>query len=189
MKLPSRCAGFTLSELLIVLVICGVVLTAGVPQFLTYTKNQEVATVANAFFAALNLARSEAIQRGRRVDLAPRDGVNWENGWVVFINKTGDTNLRFDAGDQLIYSHEPVTSGLRIATTLSDKSAAYIAYNGSGRTRSNLSDRSPQWGSWQFSFNGAVRLVRLGFLGRARICNPASDKTCTFAQGAAPDTD
>lgn len=185
----SLCPGFTLPELLVVLAIAGILLAAGLPGFRHLMHNQQVATAAGEFLAALHLTRSEAIQRGRRVDLAPRDSINWENGWVVFVNKDGDTNLMFDAGDLLINSHDPLPSGIRVTTTLSDKSAAYIAYNGSGRPRSNLSERTPQWGSWQFSRNGATRLVRLGLLGRARICNPASDKTCTFSADAAPETD
>jgi len=183
-----RPAGFTLPELLIVLAIAGVLLAAGMPGLRTYTQNQQLATTANAFLGALNLARSEAIRRGSRVDLAPRDGVTWENGWVVFANKPGDGNLQFDAGDELIYSHEKLPPGLMMATTLSDRSAPYIAYNGNGRTRNNISDRAPQWGSWQFSLDGRSRLVRLGILGRARICNPAEDRSCTFASAPAPAT-
>jgi len=183
-----RPAGFTLPELLIVLAIAGVLLAAGMPSLRTYTQNQQLATTANAFLGALNLARSEAIRRGSRVDLAPRDGVTWENGWVVFANKPGDGNLQFDAGDELIYSHEKLPPGLMMATTLSDRSAPYIAYNGNGRTRNNISDRAPQWGSWQFSLDGRSRLVRLGILGRARICNPAEDRSCTFASTPAPAT-
>ncbi len=183
-----RPAGFTLPELLIVLAIVGVLLAAGMPSLRTYTQNQQLASAANAFLGALNLTRSEAIRRGSRVDLAPRDGVTWENGWVVFANKPGDGNLQFDAGDELIYRHEKLPPGLMMATTLSDRSAPYIAYNGNGRTRNNISDRAPQWGSWQFSLDGRSRLVRLGILGRARICNPADDKTCTFTQASTPAT-
>jgi type IV fimbrial biogenesis protein FimT len=182
-------AGFTLPELLIVLTIVGVLLAAGMPSLRTYTQNQQLASAANTFLGALNLARSEAVRRGSRVDLAPREGGKWESGWVVFVNKPGDGNLQFDTGDELIYSHEKLPAGLTMATTLSDKSAPYIAYNGNGRTRNNISDRAPLWGSWQFSLEGRTRLVRLGILGRARICNPADDNTCTFTQASAPATD
>jgi type IV fimbrial biogenesis protein FimT len=183
-----RLAGFTLPELLIVLAIVGVLLAAGMPGLRTYTQNQQLANAANAFLGALNLARSEAIRRGRRVDLAPRDGSKWESGWVVFANKLGDANLQFDTGDELIYSHEQLPSGFTMATKLSDKSASYIAYNGNGRTRNNISDRAPLWGSWQFSLDGRTRLIRLGILGRARICNPTDDASCTFTVNPAPAT-
>ncbi|ASU37743.1 hypothetical protein hmeg3_05155 [Herbaspirillum sp. meg3] len=173
-------AGFTLPELLIVLCIIGILLAAGVPSFRAYLQTQQVITASSQFLFALNLARSEAIQRGARVDLAPRDGLRWENGWVVFLNKNGDGRPQFDAGDELIYSYDDRIPGLQVATTLSDKSYPYIAYNGNGRPRSNLSVLTSQWGSWQFSLNGKERVVRVTLAGRARLCNPADDASCRF---------
>ncbi len=180
----ARCirrAGFTLPELLIVLGIVGVLLAAGVPSFRAYLQTRQLVTASSQFLFALNLARSEAIQRGARVDLGPRDGLYWEKGWVVFVNKNGDSRPQFDAGDELIYSHDDLATGLQVATTLSDKSYPYIAYNGNGRPRNNLNALTPQWGSWQFSLNGKERVVRLTLAGRARLCNPADDTSCRFS--------
>ncbi len=177
-------AGFTLPELLIVLGIVGILLAAGVPGFRAYLQTQQLVTASSQFLFALNLARSEAIQRGARVDLGPRDGLHWEKGWVVFVNKTGDSRPQFDAGDALIYSHDDLATGLQVATTLSDKSYPYIAYNGNGRPRNNASALTPQWGSWQFSLNGKERVVRVTLAGRARLCNPADDASCRFSGAA-----
>ncbi|MFL9881352.1 GspH/FimT family pseudopilin [Herbaspirillum rhizosphaerae] len=174
-------AGFTLPELLIVLCIIGILLAAGVPSFRTYLQTQQVITASSQFMFALNLARSEAIQRGARVDLGPRDGLHWENGWVVFVNKPRDSQPQFDTGDELIYSYDDRIPGLQVATTLSDKSYPYIAYNGNGRPRSNLNALTPQWGSWQFSLNSKERVVRITLAGRARLCNPADDASCRFS--------
>ncbi|WP_050477967.1 GspH/FimT family pseudopilin [Herbaspirillum rhizosphaerae] len=178
---PVRHKGFTLPELLVVLSIVGILLAAGVPSFRSYLQTQQVVTASSQFLFALNLARSEAIQRSARVDLAPRDGLHWENGWVVFVNKNGDSRPQFDAGDELIYSHDDLATGLQVATTLSDKSYPYIAYNGNGRPRSNLNALTSQWGSWQFSLNGKARVVRLTLAGRARLCNPSDDAGCRFS--------
>lgn len=182
-RFPS--AGFTLPELMIVLGIVGILLTAGMPSFRDYLQTQQVATASDQFLFALNLARSEAIQRGARVDLGPRDGVHWEKGWVVFVNKSGDSHPQFDAGDELIYSHDDLATGLQVATTLSDKSYPYIAYNGNGRPRNNLNALTPQWGSWRFSLNGRERVVRVTLAGRARLCNPADDGSCRFSGSSA----
>ncbi|MFZ1180411.1 MAG: GspH/FimT family pseudopilin [Herbaspirillum sp.] len=174
-----RHTGFTLPELLIVFSIVAILLAAGVPSFRTYLHRQQVVTAANQFLFALNLARSEAIRRASRVDVTPRDGRHWENGWVVFINH--DHRPQFDPGDELLYSYDGFAHELQIATTLSDKSYPYIAYNGSGRTRSNLSAQTPQWGSWRFSLHGQERIVRVTLASRARLCNPADDVSCRFA--------
>lgn len=186
-NMPRRHAGFTLPELLIVLAIIGILLAAGMPSFRSYLQAQQVATAAQQFLFALNLARSEAIQRSARVDVAPRDGLQWENGWVVFIKQDNNVSPKFSAGDQLIYSYDALPPGLRVATTLSNKTSAHIAYNGNGRTRTHLSAMTPQWGSWKFSLNGMERLVRLPLAGRARICNPADDASCKFTGATTPD--
>lgn len=178
-----RSAGFTLPELLIVLAIVGVLLAAGVPSFRAYLQELQLATASNRFLLVLKLARSEAIQRGGRVDVAPRDGRDWAKGWVVFVNQD-DSRPQFDAGDQLLYSDDDLPAGLQVATTLSDKSYPYIAYNGNGRPRNNRSALTAQWGSWQFALDGKQRIVRITLSGRARLCNPDDDVSCRFTGGA-----
>jgi type IV fimbrial biogenesis protein FimT len=175
--------GFTLIELLVVLSIIALVLSAGLPSFRQYLQAQQVITSADQFMFALKLARSEAMQRGSRVDLAPLDGTHWERGWHVFVKQPGDSSLQYAAGDQVLHSHTPGLPALRIVTRLSDRSAAYIAYNGNGRARSNASALSRQWGSWQFSVADQVRLIRITLAGRVRLCNPDNDNSCHFSGG------
>lgn len=179
-----RPSGFTLPELLIVLAIIGILLSAGMPMFRAQLQGWQVATAAHEFLFALNLARSEALQRSARVDLAPRDGLHWESGWLVFIKQEGDTRPQFTPGDQLIYSHAALPPGLLVSTTLSNKTYPYIAYNGSGRARTHFNAMTPQWGSWKFALGDAERLVRLSLAGRPRVCNPAYDASCKFSDPA-----
>lgn len=176
-----RADGFTLPELLVVLSIVAILLAAGLPRFHTYLQTQQVVTAAGQFLFALNLARSEAMQRGIRVDLVPRDGNNWDSGWKVFVNASGDIKPSFDNGATLIYSHEQAVENLRIIAKLSDKSSAYIAYNSNGRTRTNAGPLTRQWGSLKFSLNGHSRLIRINLAGRARLCNPDDDTSCRFS--------
>jgi type IV fimbrial biogenesis protein FimT len=171
-------SGFTLLELLVVLSIIGLLLSSAIPSYREHLLEQQVLTSADQFLFALKLARSEAIQRRTRVDLAPREGSDWQAGWLVFINKPGDSNLHFDHGDQLLHSHEQLPPQLRVTTTLNDRSTPYIAYNGNGRTRTNTSTLTRQWGSLRFSLGGHSRQIVLNMAGRARLCNPAKDKSC-----------
>jgi type IV fimbrial biogenesis protein FimT len=173
--------GFTLIELLLVLSIVALLLSAGLPSFRQYLQAQQVITVADQFLFALRLARSEAMQRSSRVDMAPHDGNHWENGWHVFVKRPGDSSLQYAAGDQVIHSHTPDLPALRIVARLSDRSGAYIAYNGNGRTRTNAGALARQWGSWQFSVAGHVRLIRINLAGRARLCNPDNDSSCQLS--------
>lgn len=170
--------GFSLIELLTVLVIAAIILGIGVPGFKGILQNQRMTTTVNDLFAAMHLARSEAIQRGRRVDLVPADGQSWASGWVVYVDQ--NDNHRPDDGDSIVFSHDAVPDGIGIAAILSDSDAQYLAYDGTGRTRTNASSQSPQFGTWLFSQDNKVkRRIKVGFLGRPRICDPDTDSSCT----------
>lgn len=94
--------GFTLIELMVTLVIAAIVLGLGVPSFSNLIKNNRLTAAANDYIAAVNLARSEAIHRGARVNieaLVPGvAGNEWGGGWKVAI-EGGATLRSFDALD------------------------------------------------------------------------------------------
>ncbi len=162
--------------------IAVILLAIGVPSFHSLIQHQRLSTAVNAFFGAINLTRSEAIQRGARVDMVPSDGVDWANGWVVFIDQ--NNNQLVESGEQLIFSHGPVSGKMAIKSVMTDSSKPYLAYNGTGRTRTNASGQSPQLGTVSFFLDTKVRRIKLNFAGRARTCNPEQDKTCTGADDA-----
>jgi type IV fimbrial biogenesis protein FimT len=56
--------GFTITELVITVVIFGILTAMGVPAYTQFVRDSRRAAVLNEFSAALNLARSEAIKRG-----------------------------------------------------------------------------------------------------------------------------
>lgn len=83
--------GFTLMEILIVIVMIGVLLGIAAPSFTNFTASQRVKTASFDLYAALNLARSEALKRRQQVTVAPATGTDWSSGWTV---KVGTTTLR-----------------------------------------------------------------------------------------------
>ena len=86
--------GFTIVEILLVIVIMGVLLTIAAPSFVSFTANQKVNTASFELYAAMMFARSEAIKRRQDVTVAPVSG-DWKNGWTVVTNVGGvDTALR-----------------------------------------------------------------------------------------------
>jgi type IV fimbrial biogenesis protein FimT len=170
-------SGFSLVELLMVISISAILLAVGIPGFGALINKQRVVTTANDFFMSISLTRSEAIRRGARVDMAPIDGTDWAKGWVVFVDK--NNNQIQDSGDETIAIHQVELRGMTIQSGLTDSSRPYLAYNGTGRTRTNSSSQTPQLGTISFTLDGQVRRIKLNFLGRPRLCNPDIDNTCT----------
>ena len=74
--------GFTIIEILLVIVIMGVLLTIAAPSFVTFTSSQKVKTASFDLYAALMFARSEAIKRRASVTITPVSS-DWKNGWTV----------------------------------------------------------------------------------------------------------
>jgi type IV fimbrial biogenesis protein FimT len=156
---------------MVVLAVVAILLAVGIPGLRGIVQSQKIATTASDLFAAIHLARSEAIQRGARVDLVPAgDGTDWSRGWVVLIDKNG--NQRADPGEQIIFSHGPVAAGVTIKAAFTDAKTQYLAYNGSGRTRTNANSQAPQLGSWSIVLDNEARRIVINFLGRPRVCNP-----------------
>jgi type IV fimbrial biogenesis protein FimT len=166
--------GFTLPEILIVIAVALTLLSLGAPGFRALIENQKLTTTVNDFFAALNLVRSEAIQRGARVDMMPIDGGgDWTQGWVVFVDS--NETRKPDMGDEIIFTHGPAAAGLAIEDNIKGSEVKYIAYNGTGRTQSNEGGQAPRFGSFFFRRDGKVlRKIKINFLGRTSVCTPVS---------------
>jgi len=167
-RMATGIRGFTLIELLTVLAIVAIVLGIGVPNMRSLLQSQRVSVAANDLLASINLARSEAIKRGRRVDLVPADGESWNSGWMVFIDEDGD--LEPDSDEQVIFSEGPVGDGLNIDSNM----PPYLAYQGNGRTRTDASAYTPLFGKFVLTAGAQQREIRINMLGRARVCNPDS---------------
>lgn len=173
----DRPAGFSLIELMVVLAIAAILLGIGVPSFRDFIQSQKITAAVNDFFASINLARSEAIQRGARVDVVPVDpDGDWAKGWVVFID--ANNNQRPDADEQVIFVHDPVLAEIAITASMMGSAVQYIAYTGTGRTRTNASSQVPQAGNITFKLNDQTRKIIINFLGRPRVCNPGIDNNC-----------
>jgi type IV fimbrial biogenesis protein FimT len=173
---PKRSQGIFMVELMVVLAIAALLLGIGIPGFIDLIRNQRLTTTVNEFFVAVNLARSEAITRGARVDLVPAgDGTDWARGWVVLIDR--NNNQKADDGDQIIYSHGPVPDGIAIKAQFPDPGGQYLAYAANGHTRTSASSQARRMGHWLFTLDNRARKIVINFLGRPRTCDPNVDPT------------
>ena len=166
-RVKSARSGHTLAEMLFVLAIAAILASLAAPAMRAMLQQHRLSTTVNDFFAAVTLARSEAVRRGAQVVLLPA-GAGWRSGWVVAIDR--NANLQYDAGDELLYSHAPPAADVVISGSFTDNSRPYLAYGASGQSRSRTG--AAQAGSWQFSCGGQRRKIIVNFLGRPRSCNP-----------------
>jgi type IV fimbrial biogenesis protein FimT len=133
--LPSK-RGFTLIELMIVLVILGALIAAATPGFTKWIANTKVRTTAESIQNALMQAKSEAISTNRKVQFVlttaepiatsvPATGTNTGRNWIIQAVAQGGTTFdQFiqgrslgDGGNQvLINSGSAATGCTRQAT-------------------------------------------------------------------------
>lgn len=83
--------GFTLIELMVTVAVLVIVLSIAIPSFSNMLLNNRISTTAYEVQAAMQLARSEAVQRKRVVTLCRanaaftkcEDGKDWTQGWLL----------------------------------------------------------------------------------------------------------
>ncbi|RJG00079.1 pilus assembly protein FimT [Noviherbaspirillum saxi] len=164
-------------ELLTVLAVMAILLGIAAPSFGELIQSQKASSTVNDFLSSIQLARSEAIRRGVRVDLVP-SGENWSAGWTVFVDE--DNDQKPGPGEQVIFTHPSAPPDMVITSVLTDQSPLYLAYAATGRTRTNhAGGQQPQFGSFTFELGKQKRKIVLNALGRPRVCTPkAGEDNC-----------
>jgi type IV fimbrial biogenesis protein FimT len=123
---PTPQGGFTLVEVIIVVVIAAILAAVAMPNLAEFLRNNRRAAVLNDLVTAVNYARNEAITRGLRVTLcqstdgasctgAPPGNGNFAAGFIVFID--GQTPGVVDVAapplpaDRVLRAFEPTLGG------------------------------------------------------------------------------
>jgi type IV fimbrial biogenesis protein FimT len=168
----------TLVELMVVLALAAIALGLAAPDLGALVRAQQLKAAGAELFAAVGLARAQALARGQIVVLAPLDpaGLDWRGGWSVFVDRDGDG--RPGPGDERILEHGPVARGITVDFAFTSPAPPeYIAYNGAGRGCGAANGAQARWGTLSLfggaDSGGAVRRIKINMLGRARLCDPA----------------
>ena len=129
----ARHRGFTLIELMIVIVIVGVILTVSAPSMLNLLQKNRLQTAADNFYAGLMLARSEALKRNQPVvictspDGSTCPGGNWEQGWMIYADV--NANGTKEASDPVLQVGEALKSGdtMRVRSVVGTAGGAFAS--------------------------------------------------------------
>ncbi|WP_075791848.1 GspH/FimT family pseudopilin [Massilia putida] len=143
-----RGRGFTMVELLAVVAITAILSAMAAPSFKSLVAGQRARSTATELYAALSLARSEAIKRDAQVTLQSLTG-GWQAGWTI-PNPT-------DTG------HPVANHGQVAGATITGPTA--VVYLPNGRV---ASDTAP---SFDIAVDGASshRCVQVDLSGRPRM--------------------
>lgn len=80
--------GFSLLELMVVLMVLGILTAIGIPSFAYLTSSTKLKTATSNLHLALMKARSEAVKRDSPVIITPNSGSNWASGWRITAGTT-----------------------------------------------------------------------------------------------------
>jgi type IV fimbrial biogenesis protein FimT len=135
--------GFTLYELMITLLVIGVILTFGVPNFTDFTRNSQLTSTANDLHSAFQLGRSEAARSKSNIticassnslDVTANCSGTFADGWIVFIDLNGDID-RSGAGENLLRTRAAVHNLISLTT---NGGATYFSFGPTGLGRGDV---------------------------------------------------
>lgn len=131
-------AGVTLTEMLVLVSVTGILLGLGIPYFGNMLASARLSSLANDLLVEFNLARSEAIRRGQHVvlckaahPLACAASGGWEQGWLMF--EDANNNAWLDKGEAVVRYRPAAPAGLQIKGNA--PVSRYVSYHPLGGTR------------------------------------------------------
>jgi len=135
---PQPQAGFTLTELAVVMIIAAILLGIAVPSYRYVSYSNRVSSEVNALLGDLQFARSEATREGQTVTVCPADATltqcvanstAWQSGWIVFSDVNNNATIA-SAGD--ILRVKAAFTGRPQDTFISDHALSFISFNREG---------------------------------------------------------
>jgi type IV fimbrial biogenesis protein FimT len=122
MPSKQRMSGFTMTELVIVMVIVAILAAIGIPSFKYVTTSNRMSSEINLLLGDMQFARSEAIKEGQTVTICSSPnptsptpqctgaagGATWNTGWIVFLDT--NNNQSRDAGEAVLRVQPAFTS-------------------------------------------------------------------------------
>ncbi len=144
-------AGFTLLELVVAIAVISILASVATPFFRQMVANNESQSLAEEFVAALNMARVEAVTRGRRVTLCPDDGASdcgtdWSQGTLLVVDSaiSDDQNTVSiaDPAADILLKPTSIVDGA-VVTVSGGISTDFIRFNREGMMAPGVTSSTP----------------------------------------------
>ena len=169
--LRPRGGGWTLVELLLGLALSALLVVLALPYYGEWIADYQLLNQAQLLAGTMNIARAEAIKRGRRVNLCKSADLrqcvltgNWESGYIVHVD--ADRDGAVDVGEIALRVAAPATSGITIRGNRPVDD--YVSYTSLGSAR--MLNGALQMGTFTVCKPGRLAIdVVLANSGRARI--------------------
>lgn len=132
-------SGFTLFELVVVILIVSILVTIGIPSFKYVTTSNRIATEVNGLLGDMRYARTEALRQGLPVTVCAStdtlvcsfDNTKWHKGWIVFSDPNG--NQTPPAGTVMLRIQPPLSTAFNSTDTLvADNAFSAVTFNREG---------------------------------------------------------
>ncbi len=150
-------SGFTLYELLITMVVIGIVLSVGIPNFGVFTQNSRITSTANDLHSSFYLGRSEAARSKENIticasansmDAATCTGGTFDDGWIIFIDLDGNIQRpagpNVPGGENVLRRHPAVDDAIDIvAKGTGGVDATYFSFAPTGLGRGDVAGAGP----------------------------------------------
>jgi len=114
----AHSSGLTLIELLATLTLLVILTTTGIPAFTDLILDMRMTAQVNRFVHGIHLAKQAAHTYGADVALCKsmdgrqcNRGIDWRDGWIVFVNENRDRPPRVDPGEPVLEVSPPFASG------------------------------------------------------------------------------
>lgn len=177
-------AGVTLAETGIVLAIVSILAVAALPSIVDRWQRETVILLAEQFASNVSLARATAQYRHVQAHLRPLNpSGDWADGWQLTASPPAGTPditaAPTPAQESLIVATvcPPAVPTVRIHFRIPGNTLSYapVGYSRNG-------NGGALHGTLTISSGRHVRQVRINSVGRARICDPATDsRRCNTA--------
>jgi type IV fimbrial biogenesis protein FimT len=181
---PTRQSGFTLIELIIVMILVGILVAIGVPSYKSITTSSRMSAESNALLGDLQYARAEAVREGEPVTVCISSSgtscdtasTSWQEGWIIFTDLNDDQKVDA-AGDAVLRVQRAfsstdtfTSSNTDYAVTFTREGFAYLGAAGGSMTITLHDAAAEQYYS---------RCLNISQAGMMSIQTHSSEPACT----------